>query len=51
MRAVLFEGVFRWDHLAAAVGLNILLFGVASAIFLAAFQRARVLGKLLQMGE
>ncbi len=51
MRAVLFDHVFRWDHFLAAVGLNILLIAVASAIFLIAFGRARAMGKLLQMGE
>ena len=51
MRAVLIEGIFRWDHLFAAIGLNVIWLGIASIIFLAAFARARKLGKLLQMGE
>lgn len=51
MRAVMFEQRFRWDHLAAAVGLNLVFMGGAAALFLAAFARARSLGKLLQTGE
>jgi ABC-2 type transport system permease protein len=51
MRAVLFHDVFWWDHFAAAVALNLVLFALAAGAFLAAFQRARTLGKLLQVGE
>ncbi|MFY7959976.1 MAG: ABC transporter permease [Elsteraceae bacterium] len=51
MRALMFEHVFRWDHLLAAIGLNMLLIAIASALFLTAFARARSLGKLIQMGE
>ena len=51
MRAVMFEGVFRWDHLIEAMALNVLMIAGASALFLLAFSRARALGKLLQVGE
>jgi ABC-2 type transport system permease protein len=47
----MFENVFRWDHLLAAIGLNLLLIAIASFLFLTAFARARTLGKLIQMGE
>ena len=51
MRALMFQHVFRLDHFMAAAGLNALLFVAAAAVFLFAFARARVLGKLMQVGE
>lgn len=51
MRAALFDGIFRWDHFIAALGLNaaLIVFGIAVYIF--SFARARKLGLLLQVGE
>jgi ABC-2 type transport system permease protein len=51
MRAVLFDGVFRWDHLAAAVALNGLYLALAIGLFLFMFRKARIAGSLLQQGE
>lgn len=51
MRAVLFDGVFRWDHFAAAVALNGGLVVIGIGIYLFSFSRARKLGLLLQVGE
>ena len=51
MRAVLFEGAFRWDYFLAAVGLNILYLCLGAAAFLWSFRTARVRGLLLQGGE
>lgn len=51
MRAVMFEHVFRFDHLAAAIGLNVLYLLVGAALFLLAFRAARHRGALLQVGE
>lgn len=51
MRAALFSGIFRWDHFAAAVGLNALMCLVGTGIYLFSFARARKLGLLLQVGE
>ncbi|MEW5704116.1 MAG: ABC transporter permease [Pseudomonadota bacterium] len=51
MRAVMFEGVFRWDSFGWAVGLNLLYLGAGWVILLAAFRAARVRGLLLQIGE
>ncbi|TAD89613.1 MAG: ABC transporter permease [Alphaproteobacteria bacterium] len=51
MRAVLFQDAFPVVHFVAAIALNAILFVVAATAFLIAFQRARTLGKLLQMGE
>lgn len=51
MRAVLFEGTFRLDLLANAVGLNVAYFGVGAGVFLAFFRVARVRGQLLHVGE
>ncbi len=43
--------MFPTAHFLAAIGLNALYLIAAGAVFLAAFARARVLGKLLQVGE
>ncbi len=51
MRTLMVEHVFPTDHFLAAIGLNALYLVAAGAVFLAAFARARVLGKLLQVGE
>jgi len=51
MRAVMFDHVFRWDHLGWAVALNVLYLMGGIAVLLAAFRTARVRGLLLQMGE
>ena len=51
MRAALFDGVFLWDHFAAAVGLNAVLCLIGIGVYLFSFARARKLGLLLQVGE
>jgi len=51
MRAVLMEHQVRYDHLAAAIGLNVLYISVGSGLFLYAFQVARRQGSLLHSGE
>lgn len=51
MRGVLYDGAMRWDHLAWAVGLNIVYMALAVGVFLYGFHRARVRGALLQTGE
>ena len=50
MRAAL-GGVVRWDHLGAALGLNIVWSAAAMALFAWQFQRARSRGALLNLGE
>lgn len=51
MRAVLYEGVFRWDLLWGAVGLNALYLGLTAGWFLYTFHVARKRGLLMQQGE
>jgi ABC-2 type transport system permease protein len=51
MRSLLLSGVMRWDHLGAAVGLNVLWLLGASFIFAHQFRQARVRGALLSIGE
>lgn len=51
MRAVMFDGVFRLDHLFAAIGLNVLYLGLGAALFLYTFRVARVRGLLMKLGE
>ena len=51
MRAVLFGGAMRWDHLAWAVGLNAVYMALCTWVFLYSFKQARVRGSLLQTGE
>lgn len=51
MRAVLFGGAMRWDHLAWAVGLNAVYMALCTWVFLYSFKQARVRGALLQTGE
>ena len=51
MRAMLNQGVIRWDHLAWAVGLNIVWTAAAALVFARQFRAARVRGALLSIGE
>jgi ABC-2 type transport system permease protein len=51
MRAVMFEGVFRLDHLVSAVLLNGVYLGLSVVAFLYAFRLARQRGLILQAGE
>jgi len=51
MRAVLFDGIFRWDHFALAGLLNLVYVLLGALLFLAAFRGARHRGALLQVGE
>ncbi len=51
MRAVLFDGDFRWDLFYKAVALNALHFAAAVGFFLYMFRVARQRGLLLQQGE
>ena len=51
MRAVLFDGVVRFDHLAMAMALNLLYLAGGAALFLAAWHNARVRGALLNIEE
>ncbi|MBM3556318.1 MAG: ABC transporter permease, partial [Alphaproteobacteria bacterium] len=51
MRAVMIDGVARWDLMARAFALNGLYLVGGAAAFLAFFQAARRRGQLLTMGE
>lgn len=51
MRAVMFDGAFRPDLLAGAVGLNALWLLAGAGLFMLAFRAARRRGLLLQGGE
>jgi ABC-2 type transport system permease protein len=51
MRAVLLEGVVRFDLLAIAAVLNLVWIALGMAAFLAFFRTARERGTLLQLGE
>ena len=51
MRALMFEGVLRWDLIAWALGLNALYMAGAAAFFARYFDVARERGALLQTGE
>lgn len=51
MRAVMFEGVFRWDLWGGAMAVNAVYLTVAAGCFLLAFRSARQRGLLLQQGE
>jgi ABC-2 type transport system permease protein len=51
MRAVLFEGVMRWDLLAGAMVLNLVYLALGAALFLRSFHIARRNGLLLGTGE
>ncbi len=51
MRAALLQGVIRWDHLAAAFGLNIFWIAAAALLFARQFRAARTTGALISIGE
>jgi ABC-2 type transport system permease protein len=51
MRAVLNQGVIRWDHLAAAFALNAAWMTAAIVLFAWQFRAARTRGALLTTGE
>ena len=51
MRTLMVDHVFATDHFLAALGLNALYMAIGGIVFFSAFARARVLGKLLQVGE
>jgi len=51
MRGILLDGVVRWDHMAAATGLNVLWVAAAALLFARQFHQARVRGALLSIGE
>jgi len=51
MRALMNQDVIRWDHLAAAFGLNVVWMVLAVATFAWQFRVARVRGALLSIGE
>lgn len=51
MRAVMFEGIFRFDLLINAVALNVLYMVLGAGAFLWAYRSARRRGLILQMGE
>jgi ABC-2 type transport system permease protein len=51
MRAVMFDQVFRIDHMIQAVLLNALLLMAGAGVFLKAFNSARRRGLLLRIGE
>lgn len=51
MRAVIREGVVRYDYMLIAAGLNAVYLIGGALIFLAFYRAARIRGLLLQMGE
>ncbi len=51
MRAILLNGVVRYDHLAWAFGLNLVWLAGAALLFSRQFHQARVSGALVSMGE
>ncbi len=51
MRAVMFGQPLPWDHMAWALGLNLLYLGGAAGLFFWTYHQARVKGLLLNMGE
>jgi ABC-2 type transport system permease protein len=51
MRAALLHGVIRWDHLAAAFGLDMIWLSAAGLLFARQFHAARVSGALISIGE
>ena len=51
MRALLVEGIFRWDYFRAAAALNVVYLALGAAVFAWAMRDARNRGTLLQMGE
>lgn len=51
MRALINQGVIRWDHLAAAFGLNAIWMAGAALLFAWQFHAARRSGALITIGE
>jgi len=51
MRAVLLHNQIAWDHMAWAVGLNVVWTLAAALVFARQFRAARVRGALLSIGE
>lgn len=51
MRALLNDGLVRWDHLGAAAGLNLLWLSGAALLFAWQFRIARERGALISIGE
>jgi ABC-2 type transport system permease protein len=51
VRAVISQGIIRWDHLAWAAGLNVAWMAAASLLFLQQFRAARRNGALMNIGE
>jgi ABC-2 type transport system permease protein len=51
MRAVILNGVVRWDHLAAAFALNAVWLAGAAVLFARQFRQARLRGALISIGE
>ena len=51
MRALLLQGVFRWDYFGWAIGLNVIYLAIGVLVFRVAILHAREHGTLLQMGE
>lgn len=51
MRAIILNGVVRWDHLAAAFGLNAVWLVAAAVLFARQFRQARLRGALISIGE
>lgn len=51
MRALLLDGVFRWDHFLWAAGLDAVFLALGALLFRVAIRHAREKGTLLQMGE
>jgi ABC-2 type transport system permease protein len=51
MRALLLQGVFRWDHFGWAIGLNVIYLAIGVLLFRVTILHAREHGTLLQMGE
>ena len=51
MRSVFIDGVFRTDLLIGAIGMNFLYLAIGAGFFAWSFARARVHGRLLQIGE
>jgi len=51
MRAVLLDGVVRFDLLVSALAINVVYFAAGVAIFLLALRQARVGGQLMHIGE
>jgi ABC-2 type transport system permease protein len=51
MRAVLLDGVFRWDRFWMAAALDLVYLALGAAVFAWSMRHARENGTLLQMGE